>query len=363
MKSTCARITALTLCLLMLVAIMPATAMAASSVSVNAGVSGSSVTVTPLSGTGYVKTLATVYSQPKTSSDPVVQLSRNIAVTFLGESGDFYQITYKNSSGKEYVGFVQKSKITLDVPAAVSSGSSSSSSSSSGSNTAPRSVSGGKSQPSATVSKLMADAKAKNSDVIGYIYIAGTNIQQPIMISSTKDVHYYTNHNLSKKKDSAGMAYSFYNTLYRNNIVTGHNMRGSNRLFHQLHHIQEKALGYSQCQHKKCPSRDLSNVPDIKQASNRVWEISLHGYNKWEIWAMYEVPKNEPKATINYNINPLKDDSQTTKFIETQKGRSEINFGTSVSAKDTLLTIYTCGTEYDSSSAQSRLYFFLKAVS
>jgi hypothetical protein len=32
------------------------------------------------------------------------------------------------------------------------------------------------------------------------------------------------------------------------NVVTGHNMRGSNAMLHQLHHIQEKTLGYTKCQ-------------------------------------------------------------------------------------------------------------------
>ena len=50
------------------------------------------------------------------------------------------------------------------------------------------------------------------------------------------------------------------------------------------------------------------------------------------------------------------------KAIQHQLSRSQVNFGTKVSADDVFLTIYTCGTNYDSSTAQSRLYYFLKAV-
>jgi hypothetical protein len=34
----------------------------------------------------------------------------------------------------------------------------------------------------------------------------------------------------------------------------------------------------------------------------------------------------------------------------------------SVSPDDVIMTLYTCGDNYDNSTAQSRLYFFLKAI-
>lgn len=347
----------LALCILLLAFAAPAFAAAgdvgaSTSVGANPSVAG----VTAITGSGKVNTAAYVYMEPDSYSHKIVMLSQNIIVTYIGETGNFYQIVYTNQSGKTYTGFMEKSKLS-SVSASEASAQSTGS--------VARAVQAGNSQASSTIASAMSAAKQINSDVIGYISINGTNIQQPILYRAG-DVHYYSTRNLNKSKDNAGMVYTFYNNLYRNNVVTGHNMRGSNRLFHQLHHLQEKALGYTSCQHSKCPSRDLSTVPDIRQAENRVWDISLLGYNKWEVFAMYEVKKDEPKSTLNYNIHPLVGtgygDKQVQEWIEKQISRSEISFGTNVSVTDTLMTIYTCGTEYDSSSAQSRLYYFLKAV-
>lgn len=351
------RLMTLALCCTMLIA-FAVPAMAASgdtgaSVSVNAGnnAAGSDETeIAEITGAGRILQNAYLYAEASKTSKKLVILSKNIEVSYLGESGDFYKLTYTNAKGKTYVGFMEK-KYLQNIDAATESQQ----------GTAARSVTPNTSTASTDIASALAAARKSNSDVIGYISISGTNIQQPILHRSS-DVHYYSYRDINGKKDSAGCVYSFYNALYRNNTITGHNMRASNRLFHQLHHLQEKALGYSQCQHSKCTSRDLSNTPDIRQAANRVWDISLFGYNKWEVFAMYEVKKDEPKATLNYNIYPLASVSQTQEWINKQLQRSEVNFGVKVSTEDSFLTVYTCGTEYDSSSAQSRLYFFLKAV-
>ncbi len=329
--------------------------LAAGDIGATAGVNGSAAAeagteVTPITGQGQVAANAYLYQQASTGSKKIVMLSKNIVVTYTGELGEFYQVTYTNASGKTYAGFIEKSKITAVDENLQNSGSSKSA------------VATGKSTASTNVADALKAAKAKNSDVIGYISINGTNIQQPILYRKG-DVHYYSTRDINQNKDSAGSVYSFYNALYRNNTSTAHNMRGSNRLFHQLHHMQEKALGYTQCQHSKCPARDLTDVPDIRQAANRTWDISYLGYNKWEVFAMYEVKKDEPKSTLNNNIYPLANETQTKQWIETQLSRSEIGFGVKVTTSDRFLTIYTCGTEYDSSTAQSRLYYFLKAVS
>ncbi len=213
-------------------------------------------------------------------------------------------------------------------------------------------------------SKLAAAQKI-NSKVIGYMNISGTNIQQPIMYYGSSNVHYYSNHDIYNRSSSSGVPYTFYGQMVRNNVVTGHNMRGSNAMLHQLHHIQEKTLGYTKCQTTDYTCKgSLSSAPSLTVAANRTWEISLFGYNKWEVWAMYETPANESANTLKYNINPLSSysPSQIKTWIAYQKNRSEYKFNTAVSTDDIFLTIYTCGTNYDYASAQSRIYFFLKAV-
>lgn len=350
------RILSILLCIAML-AFSASTLAAAGDTGASTSINGNTGTeeISAITGYGMVNIAAYVYASANSASQKIVMLSKNIIVTYLAESGGYYQISYTNPSGKTYVGFMEKAKLDNVSASEVSR------QTTTGSTT--RAVQTGGSQPSTSISSALASAKQINSDVIGYISINGTNIQQPILFRSG-DVHYYSTRNINQQKDNAGMVYTFYNNLYRNNTVTGHNMRGSNRLFHQLHHLQEKALGYSTCQHSKCPSPDLTNVPNIREAENRVWDITLLGYNRWEVFAMYEVKKDEPKSTISYNIHPMAgySDKAVQEWIDKQVGRSEIAFNTIVSPADTFMTIYTCGTEYDSSTAQSRLYYFLKAV-
>jgi hypothetical protein len=79
---------------------------------------------------------------------------------------------------------------------------------------------------------------------------------------------------------------------------------------------------------------------------------------------MYETSANESTNTLKYNINPLSSysPSQIKTWIAYQKSRSEYKFNTAVSTDDIFLTVFTCGNNYDNAAAQSRLYFFLKAV-
>ena len=154
--------------------------------------------------------------------------------------------------------------------------------------------------------------------------------------------------------------------MVRNNTITGHNMRQSGTMFHQLHYLQEKTLGYTVHQTTDAGAKkgSLASIPSLTVAANRLWNISLFGYNQWQVWAMYETPATEPTSTLNYNTNPLSSSSpsQVQAWVQYQKNRSEYNFNTAVSTDDIFLTVYTCGNNYDYATAQSRIYFFLKAV-
>ena len=287
-------------------------------------------------------------------------LSKGTAVTILGTEGSFTKIT---ASGK--TGYVSSQYVSA-------SDSSAPTTTTQGTDTGVIALGSGtikvepyKSSASSTVKSKLAAAQKINSKTVGYINITGTNIQQPIMYYGSSNVHYYSTHDIYNRSSSSGVPYTFYGQMVRNNVVTGHNMRGSNAMLHQLHHIQEKTLGYTKCQTTdyNCTG-SFSSVPSLTVAANRTWDISLFGYNKWEVWAMYETPANESANTLKYNINPLSSysPSQIKTWVAYQKNRSEYKFNTAVSTDDVFLTIYTCGNNYDYASAQSRLYFFLKAV-
>lgn len=200
----------------------------------------------------------------------------------------------------------------------------------------------------------VAQAQAVNRDCIGWIEVPGTNISDPILYRSN---FYYAYYDINHKKSYNGV-YTQYGSLQRNNPLYGHNNRKSNSGFHQMHHLQEGALGKSTCMSNSC-SKKVSGYSDwYKTPEGRTWNISLFGRSKWEVFAMYEVDQYEPRTTLTFNYTPTISDY----WLNYQLARSQINFGVPVTTADTIITVITCGDNYDSASAQSRLYVFLKCV-
>lgn len=196
-------------------------------------------------------------------------------------------------------------------------------------------------QPS-KMPKNMQEAAKINEDVYGWIKVPNTDINYPLMYD--KDF-YYNTHDIYRKKVDTGSIYLYYKIPTRNIIIAGHNMRVSGTMFHELHVLQD-------------------NKDKLKTRENRIFEVEVFGRKKWEVFAIYETKDNEPESTQKNNIKHLSEasESEVQTWINTQKSRSEIDLGVSVSPTDNLMTLITCGDNYDYMTAQSRLYFFLKCV-
>lgn len=214
----------------------------------------------------------------------------------------------------------------------------------------------------------VAAQKEKNSDCIGWIALPGTNIDKAIMYG---DNWYYATHNEDKKEIVSGAVYSHYNQLTQNVVITAHNSRSSKTMFHELHHVQEVNLGKTNCAYKKCNAAlDKATLPDFSTVAGRTWDVSVFGIDaQWEIFSMYETDAKEPNKTLEYNTwfpgktnYHLTDKKEIQEWIDYQLGRSQFDFGVTATPQDQFLTIYTCGDNHDSDTAQSRLYFFLKQV-
>ncbi|MDL2234973.1 SH3 domain-containing protein [Christensenellaceae bacterium OttesenSCG-928-L17] len=315
---------------------------------------------TAASGSGTITASVSMYRYAVPALGTVTSLKKNAEVVINGENGNYYNVT---SGGK--TGYVLKTKVKIveEGGSTVTTGGKDTGKITVGKGDIK--VTPGNSKPSSTVSAGLSAAKKKNSETYGYIYVKGTNISQPVLYRKS-NVHYYANHDINKSSSSAGAAYTFFGGLTRNNVITAHNMRTSGTMFHELHHIYDKTMGNSKCQttDAKCANKNWSSAPDLKVAGNRTFEINFAGYNTWEVWAMYKTNANEPKSTINNNIQSLASakPAAVKTWIETQKNRSDIKFNTAISTDDIFMTVYTCGTNFDSSNAQSRLYIFLKAV-
>lgn len=341
---------------------------ALSTMTATAATTGTTTGTTSSSSTGTiynVSSYANMRSKASSSGSLVAKVNKGSTVTILGTSGSYYKVSYAGKTGYIDKRYVSAGSTGTDTAA----GTGSTTYTPTGTDTAAITLGSGKilldpykNTSSATVQGLLNAARAANSETIGYIYIPGI-VSQPIMFHKAS-VHYYATHSTTKKSSSSGAIYAFYGDMVRNNTVTGHNMRQSGTMFTPLHYLQEKAEGYakSQSTDKGAKIVDLAGYPSI--TTSNVWEVNLFGYTKWQVFAMYETTAKEPTSTLKYNINPLSSYSPTQirDWVAYQKSRSEIKFNVPVNTDDIFLTVYTCGNNYDNASAQSRLYFFLKAI-
>lgn len=184
-----------------------------------------------------------------------------------------------------------------------------------------------------------------NDDVVGFIRVDGTRINYPIMYGGKN--YYYHNHTIYGGYSGVGSIYSVHSEYKKNNVVLGHNARGSHGMFYGLHIIQNMG-------------------EELLVFKNRVFDVTIYGeYSRWEVFAFYETGPDEPIETQQNNIKGLSQSSEAEirAWIDGQIERSELDLGVEVSTEDTLLTLYTCGDKYYSDpDSQSRLYLFLRRV-
>ena len=214
-----------------------------------------------------------------------------------------------------------------------------------------------------------------NNDTVGYIEVLGTNVSYPIMFDMTGK-WYYNDHTPAKEKAESGSVYAYYYGQQHNDVITGHNSRPSGSMFHQLHHIEEFNMGKSNCEEKKYCGKELSNLPDLKVYSERVWDVYLYGEEaRYEIFAMFETkaPADVEKSLMEYvwypygNTNHDKDTDEKVQAwidecIKQTKELSGLELNTNVNVKDDFLTVFTCATQHSDAGKGARLYFMLKKV-
>ena len=71
---------------------------------------------------------------------------------------------------------------------------------------------------------------------------------------------------------------------------------------------------------------------------NHVIKISTESYNSlWQIFSIYRIPTTNDYIKVNFTT-----DSEYQDWLNMIAGRSNISFGTTVSASDRVLTLSTC---------------------
>lgn len=194
----------------------------------------------------------------------------------------------------------------------------------------------------------LADCERINRDVLGYIQIAGTNIDYPILYAWE---WYYHDHDLFGEKTTRGSLYLYSDKPTRNIVITGHNARTTGTMLHELHLVQDELSA------------------EYGTFANRVWTVNAYGQtHRWEVFAMYEeTPGSEEESSQLYNTSfynkmdeMTEDEIQT--WIDYQLERNELDYEVHVTPDDYFMTVVTCGDRHVDSENGARIYFFLRLV-
>lgn len=167
------------------------------------------------------------------------------------------------------------------------------------------------------------ELKSINSDVVGWIQVAGTNINYPIVQANDND--FYLNHSFDKTTNEAGWVFMDYRnnvgSFDKNTIIYAHS-RLDNSMFGTLRNVLSNGW--------------LSN------SDNYVIKLSTESENTlWQVFSVYRIPTTSDYLSVEFSSLGF------SNFINTIVGRSQYNFNTNVSDSDRILTLSTC---YDDNS-------------
>ena len=161
--------------------------------------------------------------------------------------------------------------------------------------------------------------KEKNSDIVAWLKVKGTNIETTVVKSTNND--YYLTHNFNKEYNSAGWIFADYKNKVdgtdKNLVIYGHNMRDDS-MFGSL---------------KWVINEDWYNNEDNKYIT-LVIENETQIY---EVFSVYQIEEEDYYIQTNFNT-----EKEFSTFLETIKKRSKKDFNVDVNKEDNILTLSTC---------------------
>ncbi len=170
----------------------------------------------------------------------------------------------------------------------------------------------------------------ENSDTVGWIWVNGTDIDFPVVKTSSNS--YYLRHSFDKTYNGAGWIFMDYRNNNKdfdyNTVIYGHSMK-NHSMFWSL---------------RKTLNREWYN-----NYENRIIKFSTPYENTlWQVFSVYKI-----KAESYYIRTDFYDDNDFSSWISKVKSRSMFDFGTSVNAKDKVITLSSC---YDSNDTRMVLH-------
>ena len=161
--------------------------------------------------------------------------------------------------------------------------------------------------------------KEKNSDIVAWLKVKGTNIETTVVKSTNND--YYLTHNFNKEYNSAGWIFADYKNKVdgtdKNLVIYGHNIRDDS-MFGSL---------------KWVINEDWYNNEDNKY----ITLITENETQVYEVFSVYQTEKEDYYIQTNFNT-----EKEFNTFAQTIKKRSKKDFNVDVNKEDNILTLSTC---------------------
>lgn len=171
--------------------------------------------------------------------------------------------------------------------------------------------------------------KKVNPDIIGWISIANTNIDYPVLQSDIENPNFYLSHDYKKANNKHGSIFLDSHCKMessQNLILHGHHMRDGT-MFANL--IKFNNLDF----YKQHPLIEFGSINNI---------------SKWKIVSIFKANTDPKRGETFVYIRPsFIDDGDLTNYLYNIKSRSIINIPVDVDNSDSLLTLSTCSYEFD----------------
>lgn len=163
-----------------------------------------------------------------------------------------------------------------------------------------------------------------NNETKGWIKVNGTNINYPFVQTNNND--YYLTHSYNKSYNQAGWVFMDYRNsttnLDKNTILYAHGMNNKT-MFGSL--------------------RNILNSSWYDNTDNHIIKLSTPTENTlWQVFSVYHIP-----TTNDYIQTEFTSDEEYQQFLDILKGRSAVNFDTTVNTTDKILTLSTCYNKTD----------------
>ena len=163
-----------------------------------------------------------------------------------------------------------------------------------------------------------------NDETKGWIKVNGTNINYPFVQTNNND--YYLTHSYNKSYNQAGWVFMDYRNdtenLDRNTILYAHGMNNKT-MFGSLRNILSSSW--------------------YNNTDNHIIKLSTPTENTlWQVFSVYHI-----ETTNDYIQTEFATDKEYQNFLNMLKGRSAVEFDTTVNATDKILTLSTCYNKTD----------------